>query len=163
MQSGRILIMRHAEKPDDKRDPNLSDAGRLRAQELVAYIPKTFGEPSFLFASAESKHSRRPIETLEPLSHDLGLSIDANFADQDYGALAQELQTNGRYENKLAVVCWHHGNIPSLAHALGLPDKTYPDPWDRSVFNQILDVTFVNGAPSVQEITEFFSTAGRAP
>lgn len=156
MQSGRILIMRHAEKSDDARDPNLSDVGRLRAQELVAYIPRTFGEPTFLFASSESKHSRRPIETLEPLSDDLGLSIDVDFADKDYGALAHELLNNGRYENKLNIVCWHHGNIPSLAHALGLPDNTYPDPWDRSVFNLILAVMFANGVPSVQEVTEPF-------
>lgn len=68
MQSGRLLIMRHAEKPDDVRDPNLSDAGRLRAQELVAYIPKTFGEPSFLFASSESK-------TQSPADRDAGAAI----------------------------------------------------------------------------------------
>jgi broad specificity phosphatase PhoE len=106
-----ILVMRHAEKPDDPLDPDLSPAGRARAQRLASCIPSTFGKPGFLFASAVSKHSHRPIETLEPLSLQCGVKIDSSYADQDYGALAQELRTNNAYHGCLVVVCWHHGNI----------------------------------------------------
>lgn len=52
----------------------------------------------------------------------------------------------------LSIVCWHHGNVPSLAHA----DGEYPDPWNRSVFNLIADVMIENGAPSAQQIEEPF-------
>ena len=34
----KLLVMRHAEKTGDRRDPNLSDAGAARAQKLVTYI-----------------------------------------------------------------------------------------------------------------------------
>jgi broad specificity phosphatase PhoE len=93
MGTKTILVMRHAEKSDDPLDPLLTDAGRLRAQRLVDYIPKTFGrEPKFLIASAVSKHSQRPIETLEPIATHDGLHIDSSYADQDYGAFAHHLR-----------------------------------------------------------------------
>jgi broad specificity phosphatase PhoE len=119
MGTKTILVMRHAEKSDDPLDPHLTDAGRLRAQRLVDYIPKTFGrEPKFLIASAVSKHSQRPIETLEPIATHDGLQIDGSYADQDYGALAQYLRHSDDFDDVLTVVCWHHGNIPNLMHAL---------------------------------------------
>src|SRR5262249_20267362 len=134
MESGKVLVMRHAEKPDDPLDPDLSEAGRERAKKLVHYVLETFGKPQFLFASAASKHSRRPIETLEPLSKECDVDIDTSFADQDYGALAHTLHKTPIYEGALIVICWHHGNIPSLAHALKANPGDYPDPWDPSVF-----------------------------
>jgi broad specificity phosphatase PhoE len=83
MKSERILLMRHGEKPDDPLDPALSPAGHKRAKKLAKYIPDKFGKPDFLFATAISKYSKRPYETLKPLSKATGASIDTNFADQD--------------------------------------------------------------------------------
>jgi broad specificity phosphatase PhoE len=156
MDSGTILIMRHAEKSDDPLDPDLSPAGRERARQLAGWLPATFGKPSFLFATAVSKHSRRPIETLEPLSQACGLTIDMSFADQDYGALAHLLRKTPIYEGALTVVCWHHGNIPSLARALKANDGDYPDPWNPSVFDLILELDFAAGAPQVKPVKEPF-------
>src|SRR3977135_4277449 len=45
MAPSRILLMRHAEKPDDPGDPDLTEAGRARAAALARYIPATFGKP----------------------------------------------------------------------------------------------------------------------
>jgi hypothetical protein len=58
----------------------------------------------------------------------------ATIADQDYGFLANELLSDAKYAEKAVVVCWHHGNIPSLMHALGAKDGDYPDPWNRNIF-----------------------------
>lgn len=61
--------MRHAEKANaDPADPNLSPEGHARAEELASYIPSNFGAPVFIFASAVSKRSARPPQTIEPLS-----------------------------------------------------------------------------------------------
>jgi len=157
MGARTILIMRHAEKPDDTHDPDLTDAGRNRAGHLASYLPATFGKPDFLFASSLSKRSRRPIETLEPLAAQCGLAIDDSYADQDYGALAHDLRKDATYDDALVVVCWHHGNIPNMMHALKAADGSYPDPWDRGVFDLILRVDLHhNGAPEVTEVTEPF-------
>jgi broad specificity phosphatase PhoE len=128
MRAKTILIMWHAEKPDDTSDPDLAPEGCLRAQRLASYLPATFGKPEFLFATSVSKHSRRPIETLGPLAAQCGLSIDDSYADQDYGALARDLRKDSTYDGALAVVCWHHGNIPNMMHALKAAMETTPIP-----------------------------------
>jgi broad specificity phosphatase PhoE len=159
MTNARILLMRHAEKSGDPMDPHLSPEGYARAAKLADYIPATFGIPQFLFATSISKHSMRPIETIQPLSAKIGVAIDPTYADQDYGALASQLLSDPRYGNAgaLIVVCWHHGNIPSMARALRATPGSYPDPWDSHVFNQILAFTYAGGGePQVTTMTEPF-------
>ena len=109
-----LLVMRHAEKPDDPDDPDLTKDGLERAAKLATYIPQQFGQPDFIFAAAITRHSARPYETVKPLSKATGVGIDATIADNDYGALAKELLTKPKYADKLVVVCWHHGNIPPM-------------------------------------------------
>src|SRR6202140_458140 len=135
MTNARILLMRHAEKTGDPMDPHLSQDGYARAAQLADFIPATFGIPQFLIATSISKRSVRPIETLKPLSTKIGVSVDATYADQDYGAVASQLLSEPRYADAgaLIVVCWHHGNIPSMAHALRAKLGSYPDPWDADV------------------------------
>ena len=159
MTNARILLMRHAEKTGDPMDPHLSQDGYARAAKLADFIPATFGIPQFLIATSISKHSVRPIETLEPLSKKIGVSVDAPYADQDYSALASQLLSEPRYADAgtLIVVCWHHGNIPSMARALGAKLGSYPDPWDADVFNQILVLSYMDDAePKITTLTEPF-------
>jgi phosphohistidine phosphatase SixA len=153
-----ILVMRHSEKSDDPLDPYLTPTGYARAQRLAQYVPATFGAPKFLFASAASKHSRRSIETLEPLAKQCRLTIDETYADQDYGALAHHLRKHAAFDGALTVVCWHHGNIPSMMHALKASADDYPDPWKRDVFNLILQVKITKGReiPEVTRVSERF-------
>jgi phosphohistidine phosphatase SixA len=159
MTDARILLMRHAEKTGDPMDPHLSPDGYARAAKLADYIPATFGIPQFLIATSISKHSIRPIETIQPLSAKIGVAIDATYADQDYGALASQLLSDPRYADAgtLIVVCWHHGNIPLMANALRAKPGSYPDPWDAHVFNQMLVLTYSGGSePEVTTQTEPF-------
>ena len=159
MTNARILLMRHAEKTRDPMDPHLSQDGYARAAKLADFIPATFGIPQFLIATAISKHSMRPIDTITPLSAKIGVAIDATYADQDYGALASQLFSDPRYGNAgtLIVVCWHHGNIPSMARMLRAKPGSFPDPWDSSIFNQILAFAYSGaGEPEVTTLTEPF-------
>jgi hypothetical protein len=151
-----ILVMRHAEKPDDLLDPDLSPPGKARARQLADYIPKEFGAPDTIFAAAVSKHSARPFETVKPLSKRTGVPIDATIADQDYAVLVSDLFSQDEYAGKSIVVCWHHGNIPGLMEALGAAAGQYPNPWNPAVFNVILKVEFPGGAASVAQIVEPF-------
>jgi broad specificity phosphatase PhoE len=112
-----VIVMRHAEKPDDPADRDLSAAGDARAQELATYIPKTFGDLDFIYAAAISKHSARPFETVKPLSMKTGIPINSTIADNDYAFLAHDLLTTKAFDCKRILICWHHGNIPSLMHA----------------------------------------------
>jgi len=151
-----ILIMRHAEKPIDPADPNLAPAGNVRATALAKYVPETFGGPDLIFAAAISRHSARPYETVKPLSKSTGIPIDATIADQDYAMLAHDLLSDASLRGKRIVVCWHHGNIPSMMHALGAANGSYPDPWDPNVFNLILKIDYSGADLSVTKVIEPF-------
>jgi phosphohistidine phosphatase SixA len=159
MTNARILLMRHAEKSADPMDPHLSSDGYARAAKLAEYIPGTFGIPEFLFATSISKHSARPIETIEPLSAKISVPIDATYADQDYGSLASQILSAPGFldASSLIVVCWHRGNIPSMARALRANAGSYPDPWDAQIFNQILVLTYSgDDVPQVTTLIEPF-------
>ena len=152
-----IFLMRHAEKPLDPRDPNLSDAGKARADALSRYIAEDASTPDFLFASAASKHSVRSIQTLTPLSEKLGLPINTGIADQDYQVLSGELLSDPKFAGKVVLICWHHGNLPGLALDLNAPESDVPNPWDSGVFNLILKLDYSAGSiPFVTPITEPF-------
>ena len=150
-----ILVMRHAEKPDDQNDPDLSKAGHVRAIRLASYIPAEFGTPDFIFAAAVSHGSARPCETVRPLSKVTGIGIEATITDADYAALARELLKD-KFVSKLVVVCWHHGEIPQLMASLGAKTGSYPDPWKGDVFNLILQTEISGGQVSVKQVKEPF-------
>jgi broad specificity phosphatase PhoE len=142
IRSERILLMRHAEKPADDSDPNLTAEGYHRAQELADFIPAKFGRPDYIFVAANSKKSMRPYETAVPLSQATKTPIDTSFRDKDFKQLAAALLQDDRFANKLVVVIWHHGNIPEFAHDLEAKDGSYPDEWPKYVFNQILQFDY---------------------
>ena len=103
--------MRHAEETSDPMNLDLSPAGAIRAHMLADYISATFGTPQILIATALSKHSDPPAETLTPLSQRIGSSIESNFGDKEWAELANDLMVNPRYAGRLTVVCWQVARV----------------------------------------------------
>ena len=134
-----ILLIRHAEKPVDPADFGLSPVGRERAAALPSLFDQTrtdpFPVPDVIFAAKRSRRSNRSVETVTPLSEKLGLRIDTRFADDDYPTLAAELRTDPKYAGKTVLVCWHHGNLPELAAALGAAGV--PGRWKEGEFGRV--------------------------
>jgi hypothetical protein len=136
-----ILIIRHAEKPPaDAASPDLSAEGRDRAEALPKLFlkadnrPEPFPTPDFLFATGDSKDSRRPTETVAPLAKALGLKVNDRFGVADGAKLADELFHDPKYAGKTILLCWRHHMIPELAGLLkadGAPDVWNPDVFDR--------------------------------
>jgi len=112
----------------------------------VASPNPRFPTPGFLFATQASKHSNRPVETITPVSVVLNLDIDDKHADKDYAAVAQDILTKSKYAGLTVLICWHHGNIPKLATALGVTD---PPPWPGSVFDRVWVITWPGGSISL--------------
>lgn len=138
----RLVVLRHCEKSGDKRDPHLSLPGRRRAETLAEYLPATFGRPEFLIAARTSLRSRRPVETLEPLSAALALEIRSKFDDDDIRALIATLREKQRYRGKAGIICWRHSELPRLLQALGAAPDGIPQPWDEGDYTTILDLTY---------------------
>jgi phosphohistidine phosphatase SixA len=155
----RIILMRHADKTDDPEDEDLSDAGMARARNLATYIPQTFGKPDFIIATAHSKHSNRPKETVQPLADALGMKIEHDFENDDFADLVDEIFNDPDYKGKTLVICWHHGKLPAIAALLGAPAGSYPDPWPEDAYNLILDLQYdpnSGSPPTVTRVTEPF-------
>jgi hypothetical protein len=128
-----VLIIRHAEKPDD--GAGLAPAGEARARAYVDYfkhlsLDGRSATPDTLMATADSKHSLRPGLTIRPLSQALGLPVDQRFGDEQTGALVDALRAGNR--GRVLLICWHHGEIPALIEGFGgdagalLPQGRWP-------------------------------------
>ena len=140
-----ILIIRHAEKPDNGKD--LNPAGKARANAYADYFKnyKMDGQPlklEALFAAADTKESHRPRLTLEPTAKSLGLKIDSSFEDMHYQKLADELRK--KQYGKGILICWHHGEIPKLLKALGADTKQVmpKSGWPDDVFNWVIQLGY---------------------
>lgn len=147
-----VLIIRHAEKPDDATDPNLSKRGFERADALAKVIPNDFVRPDFLFATRKSSHSNRPMETIEPLAKALHLTIDSTFKDDDFAALAHQILSSPRYAGKVVLIAWHHGKIPELAHALGA--AAAPEKWNSKEFDRVWEISYENGVATWKNLPQ---------
>ncbi len=150
-----ILIIRHAEKLTDGR-LDLSETGFKRA----ALLPKLFlpagvrpdlPTPQFLFATHQSKHSNRPVETITPLSEALHLPISHDIMDEDYAELAK-LLLNGQYAGKVVFVSWHHGKIPELAKSLGA-EPPYAK-WPDEQFDRVWRIDYLDGKVTIRDLPQ---------
>jgi len=145
-KNATVLIIRHAEKPEGGDE--LTPAGERRAAFYVGYFEnfKVDSQPlklDYLFAARDSKHSERPVLTVQPLSEALGLPINSGFKNRDYPRLAGQLRSE-TYDNKSILICWHHGEIPDLLRALGAnPDQLLPKgKWPKEMFGLVIQLRY---------------------
>lgn len=146
-QPRAVIIIRHAEKPLNSADPNLTPRGYERATALVKRFSTPEEHPDFLFAAKRSKHSDRPVETLLPLARALHVSVNSNIPDSGYAFLARDILTNHQYDGKTVLICWHHHTIPALAKALGAGDP--PKSWPDRVFDRMWRIRFSGNAATL--------------
>ena len=145
LKNAVILIIRHAEKPEDGH--GLSAAGMARADAYVNYFKnyQVNGQPlklTSLFATADSKQSHRPRLTLEPTGKALGLTIDSWFKDENYQGLVNELRSKPHGEGIL--IAWHHKKIPDLLQSLGAdPKQVIPRAkWPEDVYDWLIQLRY---------------------
>ena len=151
----KIMLIRHAEKPDDP-PPNfgVDEAGQQNPDELVVrgwqragalaclFSPGAAGSrnpalatPQTIFASAAVQHSRslRPQHTAEPLAARLGIQPNIGFAVGDETELARAATAS----LGAVLVAWHHEKIPALALAIIGNATTCPQHWPAERFDMI--------------------------
>ena len=146
----QIILIRHADKPADPKDPHLSPAGVLRAERLVAFVTTDpamtrFGLPVAVFATRTTKddNGQRTQETVAPLAKVLELPVQTPFLGKDYAALAQLILADQVYAGKTVLICWNHEEIPQLAAALGVIPE--PPKWKESAYGQVYLISYHDG------------------
>lgn len=141
-----VYLIRHAEKPADKKDKRLSHKGEKRAQCLrtifgveseynIRYIiaptvkKRKFAKPrsSQPFSPLgeihvadtpyiDGKHGR-PFKTVHPLAKDLGLKVDTHCPHNSGACVADAIRDYDGPGNIL--ISWRHGTIPNIQWFLG--------------------------------------------
>jgi len=148
LANNTVLIVRHAEKPDESTgDPNLTETGLHRAEAYTKYF-QPFHEDgmklkiSALYAGADSAASFRPRLTMEPLSKASGMTLNTTIGTKDPEAMLALLQMQPHGETPL--ICWRHGQIPALLRVLGAaPDSLLPSgKWPDEVYDWVVVLKF---------------------
>lgn len=126
-QPATIVMIRHAEKPDDPADTGLTWQGKARAAALVAYFqgdPTVMAVmakagPPLLFAQATpAGKSQRPLLTLQPYAASFTppLAIDQSVGSGHPEKLAHHLiaDKDGTFKGKTVLICWEHQHLAEM-------------------------------------------------
>lgn len=108
-----IYIVRHAEKQDDSKDPDLSLQGKMRALELASLLRDASIKAIFVTEYQRTQKTAQPLADL--------LQIKANIGDKDLSKLATQLLADQSEE--AALVVGHSNTVADLVRALGVPVK----------------------------------------
>ena len=120
-----VVLVRHAEKVDESRDPELSPAGRKRAEALAAALDGA--EVGAIYVT----QFQRTRLTAAPLAGRLGLAAQERPVGEDVAASVRELATEvlTRQAGRTVLVVGHSNTLPPLVQALtGLTVAPISDP-----------------------------------
>jgi len=70
-----------------------------------------------------SKHSNRPVETVDPLSKLFNIPIIANYKQSEINQSVEDINKFG--EDKVVLVCWEHQYLAKIAQLLGAPVNSW--------------------------------------
>lgn len=146
----QVIIIRHGEKPEQGED--LTQKGRERAAALAPFFMEGNQTPVAIYARSPSDdhHSRRSIETVTPLAHEMKLTVKTIQQDGS-AAMVQEILSKPEYDGKVVLICWSHKAIPNLATALGVAN---PPTWHGHVFDRLWVIKFNDGKTTLQSLPQ---------
>ena len=130
-----VFLVRHAEKVDASRDPELSSAGKERAQDLARWLRDS---------KLDQIHSTdfiRTRDTAGPVADALELQVSIYDPRDLSGFASQLVEERGRH-----LVVGHSNTTPELVRLLGGDPG---DPIDEKLeFDRLYVVTLHNGKAS---------------
>ncbi|MBV9960975.1 MAG: histidine phosphatase family protein [Parafilimonas sp.] len=137
----KVVIIRHAEKPDN--GDNLSCKGFNRSLALAAVLYSKFKLPDQIFvpsvSNGKSANQLRMLQTITPFAVKYNLKLDSKFNVDDTKDLGAEiLKTNG-----YVLVVWEHAKIDNIVKALGVDTKNMK--WADADFDSIWIINYRDG------------------
>jgi hypothetical protein len=152
--AAKIMLVRHAEKPDkdfapygvtpkgERSKESLQVRGWQRAGALITLFAPPNGQfnsslakPQFFYASKplRRKGSRRPIETITPLAEKLAIKINSDFPRSDFESMLEEVFSC----RGVVMICWQREYIPDIALKILDDRKIAPVDWPEDRFDMI--------------------------
>lgn len=162
----RILLIRHAEKPDgqsqgiNERGGSDSESLIPRGWQRAGALASFFGSaalpaPDRIYVSSPGKEklaphvkigsdSNRPLETVTPLATKLNMAPIEAFAK---GEEEQLVQAIAKLQG-VTLVCWQHEAIPQIAKLILGAVTGIPDAWPADRYDVVWSLTRSGGARS---------------
>src|SRR5579871_5650522 len=146
MSATKILLIRHAEKPDERSygvspsgagdEKSLTVRGWQRAGALVCLLSPLGtltkdSTPQFIFASHSS--SERPQQTVQPLAEKLGIVVNLDYGKGDEVKLAAAAKACGG----VTLISWQHEYMTAVANAVLGDNRTAPQEWPKDRFDVV--------------------------
>lgn len=136
-----LYLVRHAEKvADGSKDPNLTDAGRERADNIAERLQNKGIEDVW------SSDYQRTRNTAGPLAAQLGLELEIYNPKNQTEFLTQLQQ---RHNN--ALIVGHSNTIPELARMLC---QCEVGDMDETEYDRLIVIDVLNGQPKLQSLRQ---------
>lgn len=153
MPASKIMLIRHAEKPEGK-DAGVSAEGKPNDEELIVrgwqrsgalvrlfaprdgrFVDAHLAQPKTIFASGVGKHSNslRPQHTVLELATELKLTLDLKYPKGDEADLAKAAVAAAGP----VLIAWEHEAIPAIVNAIVGNDTTCPQQWHGARFDLV--------------------------
>ncbi len=154
MAPTKIMLIRHAEKPDEKTNVNgvdeagtpnphqLSVRGWQRAGALVRFFApaghacaKNIETPSAIFAARPTNgaNSLRPLNTVAPLAAALGIEVNHDFGRGEEAALIEMVKNVGG----TVLICWGQDPMAEIVRQISQNAETLPQAWPKRRFDLV--------------------------
>ncbi len=152
---GKIMLIRHGEKPPDEGPPygidenggqdsqSLTVRGWERAGALVPFFAPPGGQfanpllatPQSIYAcgSGPGSESKRHMQTAIPLAEKLGLTVNTRWLKGQEAGLAEELKARPG----VVLIVWEHKRAPHLANLILGNDTTSPQAWPSERYDVV--------------------------
>ncbi|KAG9242125.1 putative phosphoglycerate mutase family protein [Calycina marina] len=127
-----VYIIRHGEKPDDDDVTGLSAAGVQRSKCLRTVFGASSGyNIGYILAQTPKSSGKRnrPYLTVEPVSKDLGLTVDTSCDRDDFDCVVDTVAVYGaKASGQNILICWEHNALTAIVSNLGTKNAPYyPD------------------------------------
>ncbi|MBS2968732.1 hypothetical protein J9317_08180 [Metabacillus sp. KIGAM252] len=146
MHPSKIVLLRHAEEPNEPNHHNLSPEGWIRAKLLCPLLIFLYQHIAGVYAAGigPDDQSKRKIQTIIPLiKYQLnegngGTAINTVRLSFETKPTANKILTNGLYHKKVVIVCWSHKKLPELARELNA--KLVPEKWPEDRYDVLWEI-----------------------
>ncbi|MEI8183550.1 MAG: histidine phosphatase family protein [Desulfomonile sp.] len=154
----QVMIIRHAEKYEDRGKIHLNPRGLTRAKALAQFFqtdPRVleYGLPAAIIAQIPSKKKKsvRCEETVEPLVQAMAQNVINRFAYGEVAELADWLRAGREWDSRSVLICAQHLDIVPLAKALGVPNVRQVV-WPHETYDRVWLIEF---SPKNGTVTSF--------
>ena len=154
MAKGRIMIVRHAEKPGAPPPPHGVDAtGGMDKESLIVRgwqrsgalaclfsawgvaAHKGLAVPAAIYATNPNGKSQRPEETVSAVAARLNLAINLHFDEGQEVLLANAAMAAA--DHGPVLIAWRHETLPAIASRILGDRKSCPQHWPPARFDLV--------------------------